>query len=240
MILKLLALGCVAARLGAADAPAFVPPMPGTAETAAATAVPPAVPTALPAGATATVAPAGVSAGAAVGLSPAAGAWPDHGVEYRFSLGQLWAFNAQPLSYVPFELGWRFANGVRVRTAVEVFYYDGPEKDPTRGGQVSWYTYSMNNWRTSLLYEYPWTRHLRPLMGVTVEAMWGSRQYSYVAANTANPISASWSGFGPGALLGLQWQAAPHWGFSLNGRYILLLGAPGNVGAVDLGWDYLF
>jgi hypothetical protein len=235
VILKLLALGMVAARLGAAEA--LVPPVPGTAETVAASPAPTAA-AASPTPASSSVA-APLSAGAATALSPAAGAWPDHGVEYRFSLGQLFVFNAQPLSYVPFELGWRFSNGVRVRTAIEAFYYDGPEKDPNRGGQISWYTYSMNNC-TSLLYEYPWTRHLRPLMGLTIETMWGSRQYSYVAANTANPISASWSGFGPGALLGLQWQAAPHWGFSLNGRYILMLGAPGNVGAVDLGWDYLF
>jgi len=243
VILKLLALGVLAARLGAADAPALAPPMPGTAETAALSPVPSAVPTPAPAVQPAP-APRPVSTppgpGAPVALSPGAEAWPDHGIEYRFSLGQLWVFNAAPLSYVPFEIGWRFPNGVRVRTALEAFYYDGPEKDATRGGQTSQYTYSMNNWRTSVLYEYPWTRHLRPLMGVTIEAMWGSRQYTSVPANTGNPVSASWGGFGPGALLGMQYQVGPHWGLSLNGRYILVLGAPANVGVVDLGWDYLF
>jgi hypothetical protein len=237
----MLAIVGLAARLGAADAPALVPPMPGTAEAAPLSPVPSAVPSALPTPPPkALPAAAPAPAGAALALSPPAAAWPDHGVEYRFSLGQLWVYNAQPLSYVPIEIGWRFSNGVRVRTAIEAFYYDGPDKDATQGGQTAWYTYSMNNWRTSLLYEYPWTRHLRPLMGVTIEAMWGSRQYSSVPANTANPSSAAWSGFGPGALLGLQWQVGPHWGLSVTGRYLLLLGAPANVGAVDLGWDYLF
>lgn|GEM_PF-5201460 len=226
-------LGCLAAPLAAADAPALVPPMPGTAESA-----PTAQPTAVPSPPVAAPAPAGPSAAAPV--SPGAEAWPDHGVEYRFSLGQLWVFNSSPLSYVPFELGWRFSNGVRVRTAIEVFYYDGPEKDSLNGGVTRQYTYSMNNWRTSLLYEYPWSRRLRPLAGVTLEAMWGSRQYTSVPPNTKNPVSASWGGFGPGALLGLQYQGGPHWGLSLTGRYILVLGAPANPGAVDLGWDYLF
>jgi hypothetical protein len=225
-------LGCLAARLGAADAPALVPPMPGTGETPAATPAPTAVP--------APPALAVAAPPAAAPVSPGAEAWPDHGPEYRFSLGQLWVFNASPLSYVPFELGWRFANGVRVRTAIEVFYYDGPEKDTRNGGVTRQYTYSMNNWRTSLLYEYPWSRHWRPLAGVTVEALWGSRQYTIVPPNTSNPIASSWGGFGPGALLGVQYQGGPHWGLSMTGRYILVFGAPANPGAVDLGWDYLF
>ena len=228
MTLKLLALACLAARLGAAEAPALVPPMPASGPPEAT-----AQPTPAPS-------PALAATPAPEPLSPVAEAWPDHGVEYRFSLGQLLVFNAAPLSYVPIEIGWRFTNHVRLRTGLEAFYYQGEEKDSKNGGQSRQYTYSMNNWRTTLLYEQPWTQSLQPLVGVTLEMLWGSRQYSSVPYGQPNPSASAWSGIGPGLLLGLQFRGGPHWGLSTTARYALALGAPGNVAGLDLGWDYLF
>lgn len=177
-------------------------------------------------------------AGAPLAVSPTA--WSDHGFEYRASLSVLSLSNASPLAYDPLEIGWRFSNGVRVRSGLDLFYYNAQEADPTQAGSFVGYTYSMQDWRTTVAYEVPLPFAIHPVVGVSLEFLWGSRLLQQVPLNTPNNTQAAWGGFGPGGVLGLQWRGGAHWALSSLARYTLPFGAPGPIAALDFGVHYLY
>jgi hypothetical protein len=169
--------------------------------------------------------------------SPSAAAWSDHGFEYRVSLTQLSVFNAAPLAYSPLEVGWRWPSGLRVRSGIDVFFYNGQEADANGAQQL--YSYSMQDWRTTLAYEAALPLAIHPYVGLSLDFLWGSRQLSQVPLNTANNPTSAWGGIGPGGLLGLVYRSSAHWAWSVEGRYSVLFGPPA-VAAADLGLSYLF
>jgi len=173
-------------------------------------------------------------------VSAPAPLWSESGLEYRFSLGALSTFNGSPLSYMPFEMGWRFANGLRVRSGLDIFYYEGVDSDakqPALGKEI--YTYDMLNWRSSVLYVVPLPFRLRPLAGLSLELMRGDRHRATPGVLNPPKIEA-WGFMGPGGVLGLEFRGGPHWALSLTGRYTFSFTEVGQVAAADFGWHYLF
>jgi hypothetical protein len=203
--------------------------------TAASTAVPTAAPTTVP-----MLAPTAVAetpAGSPLSLSPAA--WSDHGFEYGFSLSALSLSNASPLAYSPIQVGWRFANGVRARTGLDLFYYEATESDPAQGNAPSLFSYSMQDWRSTLAYEVALPFAIRPVVGLCFDFIWGGKQLADPLPNTVNNAGGAWGGLGAGGLLGLEWRTSEHWSLAVAARYTLIA-APGPLAAVDLGFHYLF
>ena len=173
-------------------------------------------------------------------VSPPAQAWSEKGLEYSFRLSALSLFNGSPLSYTPFEIGWRFGNGLQVRSGIEIFYYEGVDRDakqPALGDET--YSYSMLNWRSSLLYVVPLPSRLRPVAGVSLEFVRGDRQRS-VRGLVNPPKIEAWGYVGPGGVLGVDFRGGPSWSVSLDGRYTFSFNEVGQVAAADLGWHYLF
>ncbi len=78
--------------------------------------------------------PAGIHGGAHLLPKGIAG---QSGVEYVLGATALSVFNGSPSSYTPFEMGWRFANGVHIRSGIDLFYYEGPDTDPKQPDQVA-------------------------------------------------------------------------------------------------------
>jgi hypothetical protein len=177
--------------------------------------------------------------------------WSDHGLEYRFSMGELWLYNGQALSYMPLELGWRFANGLRLRVGMEAFFYQGRDSDPTtisNGSAPTLFTYQMLDLRASCLYVWPIRSRLRPLAGVTLETvgMDSTRQVATPNSNlyTTSPFvpnsEAAYSFLAPGVEAGLEYRGGPGWALSATGRYALGAGPKARLGGVDVGVHYLF
>jgi hypothetical protein len=175
------------------------------------------------------------SAAVAVPAAP----WPESGFEYGFGATALTVFNASPLALTPFELGWRFASGLHVREAVDVFYYDGLDsnaKDPDSG--ILTYSYEMRDLRTSLLYTVPLPGHLRPNAGLTFEMISGTRKLA--GTGLLNPPTMdAWGTLGMGAVLGGEYRYAEHWSLEVQGRYTFSFGSSGPVTALGLGLVYL-
>lgn len=225
----LLALAPIALRADSAAA--------GLSATAAAV---PAAPTATGRPAAAGIAPPGApSPISAAPLDPFQ--WSQTGLEYRFSLGMLKLPNGQALSYIPLELGWRFINGWDVRFGLEAFYYTGLDGDSTTGGAPTLFYYQMEDFRLSALYLWRRGKRWRPLAGVTVESVFGSRQISEPNPAFTNPPTESAHGFeAPGAEAGLEYRGGPSWALSLEARYVVGLGYWANMVGTDFGWHYLF
>jgi opacity protein-like surface antigen len=164
----------------------------------------------------------------------------ESGAEYLLTLSTLSLFNGGALSYSPFELGWRFDNGVHIRSGLDIFYYEGLDidgKKPENGVQN--YSYDMIDWRTSLLFVVPLPYSLRPVAGVTVELLRGDRKLSGPKVVNAPKIEA-WSFLAAGAVLGAQWRAGESWAVELLGRYTPSFSSAGSVASANLGWVYLF
>lgn len=180
---------------------------------------------------------------AELGLTPSAEVvavpWQESGFEYCFGLTSLSVFNGSPLSFTPFELGWRFNNGLHVRTGVDVFYYEGLDTDvksPLLG--VRNYSYEMRNIRASLLYSVPLPGRLRPQAGLTVEMLGGTRKVSGLGILNSPTLDA-WGFIGTGAVLGAEYRLSEHWALEAQGRYTFSFGAAGSVAALGLGLAYL-
>jgi hypothetical protein len=181
---------------------------------------------------------------AAEAPAPAAGGqpagWAQSGFEYGVRLSTLSVFNGAPLAYRPFELGWRFASGLRVRTGLELFYYEGLDKDekqPALGTEK--YSYEMLNWRSSLEYVVPLPFRVRPSAGLSLDLISGSRTRALPGLLNPPRIGA-WSVLAPGALLGLDFRGGPNWSLDLQGRFSHGFSESGPVAAADLGWHFLF
>jgi hypothetical protein len=179
---------------------------------------------------------AAVSEPAVAAVSPS---WPESGFEYCFGASALTVFNASPLAFSPFELGWRFASGLHLREAVDVFYYEGLDsnaKDPASGIQS--YSYEMRDLRTSLLYSVPLPGHWKPIAGLTFEMISGTRKLAGAILNP--PSMDAWSALGTGAVLGGEYRFAEHWSLEAQGRYTFSFGSSGPVTALGLGLASLF
>jgi hypothetical protein len=176
--------------------------------------------------------------------------WSQRGLEYRFSMGAVKVPNGQALSYMPLEVGWRFADGWRLRLGVELFYYTGLYQDGITAGEglvgPQVFYYEMEDIRLSALYEWPWHSRWRPLAGMTIDTVSGSRQLSYVfGPSTPTPPSSVDSGSAytfsaPGAEVGMEYRGGPHWSLSLEARYVVGVGYWANMAGTDFGWHYLF
>jgi hypothetical protein len=162
----------------------------------------------------------------------------DRGLEIGFRLSALSVFNASPLAYSPLDLGWRFGNGLRARTGVSLFYYEGADSNKALPDQgVQRYSYEMVNWRSSLEYVVPLPLALRPVAGLSVDLISGTR---HLVGVPLAPRIGAWSVLAPGALLGLDYRGGPHWALGLQARYSHGFSETGSVVAADLGWRYLF
>jgi hypothetical protein len=166
--------------------------------------------------------------------------WKDSGFEYCFGATALSVFNASPLAFSPFELGWRFSNGLHLRLGVDVFYYEGLDTDvksPAQG--VRNYSYEMRDLRSSLLYTVPLPGRLRPLAGLTFEAVGGTRKLS--GPGIVNPPTLdAWGFLGTGAVLGAEWRLSENWSLEAQGRYTFSFAAVGPVTALGLNMACLF
>lgn len=177
--------------------------------------------------------------GAAAGRAEAP-AFSERGLEVGLHLSALSVFNASPLSYGPLELGWRFGNGVRVRGGINLFYYEGMDRDAKRPTpDPERYSYEMSDLRASVEYVVPLPSRLRPVAGLSVDLIGGSRQ-RVVSGLTAVPKIEAWTVLAPGALLGLDLRVAEHWSLGLQGRYAHGFTETGPIASADLGWHYLF
>lgn len=167
-------------------------------------------------------------------------AWKDTGLEIGFRLSALSLFNAAPLAYGPFELGYRFSNGLRVRGGLDIFYYEGKDRDARQPqlGEES-YSYEMTDLRGSVEYVVPLPFRLRPTAGLCVDLVSGSRQ-RIVPGLVSQPKIEAWSVLAPGAILGLDLRAGEHWSLALQGRYAHGFTEVGPIAAADLSWHYLF
>lgn len=181
---------------------------------------------------------AAISATAA--SQPSWSAWSESGFELGLRLSAFSVFNAAPLAYSPLELGYRFNNGLRVRTGIQLFYYEGLDKDakqPDLGTEP--YSYEMLDWRSSFEYVVPLPSRLRPIAGLGLDLISGSRHRAVPNLTTSQQIGA-WSVIAPGALLGAQWRGGEHWAVELCGRYGTGFTETGPLAAAEFGWHYLF
>ncbi len=149
------------------------------------------------------------------------------GLLFSAGLSQWHLPNAGPLAYTPFELGWDFGGGLRVQTGVDIFYYRARQEDQVNYkdlGAKQFY-YEMTGWRSSLLYRVPLPIRLRPVMGLTAEAVGGKRRRDAEPGEAVSPAEAArelpaWSFFGGGLLAGLELILGPSWNLGLYGRYV--------------------
>lgn len=163
----------------------------------------------------------------------------ENGFTYGVGATALSVFNGSPLSYTPFEIGWRFENGLRIRTAADIFYYEGVDKDakqPLLGNQL--YSYDMMDLRTSLLYAVPLPSPVRPVAGLTLEAVRGTRKLAGGVLNAA--AQDAWGFLGTGAVLGAEWRVTGSLAIELLARYTFTFADVGAMTGAGLGTAFLF
>jgi hypothetical protein len=153
------------------------------------------------------------------------------GFLYAFSVSKWNVFNAGPLAYTPFEIGYDFGNGLRLQTAMDLFYYEGSdidEKEPAQG--VAKYTYEMSNWRSSVIYQVPLPIRLRPAIGISANIVGGSRKLARLQDSSGKDIYAdkpkipAWGYSGMGLQMGLEYLLGRDWTLSASLRYDLTFG----------------
>ncbi len=167
-------------------------------------------------------------------------AWSESGIEFCLGATALSVFNGSPLSYTPFELGWRFANGLHLRSGLDIFYYEGADTDASLAQQgVRNYSYDMQDWRSTVLYVVPLPGHWRPMAGLSVEAVRGDRKLSDPGLLNS-PKLAAWAFLGTGAVLGAQWRFSPDWALETQARYTFTFNSLGALTALGLNMAYLY
>jgi len=171
--------------------------------------------------------------------------WSESGLEYRFSMGFLHLNNGNALSYMPLELGWRFADGWRLRAGFEAFYYQGRDTDSNTGPTPQLFFYQMTDLRLSAIYAFRRKARLRPLLGLTIESVGALSSYRQI--NNSEFNSAVISGNdpahsfeAPGAELGLEYRGGPSWALSWEARYVQGLGFWASMAGTDFGVQYYF
>jgi hypothetical protein len=155
-------------------------------------------------------------------VSKPAKAFGHSGVTYAVAFSNWIVFNGSPLAYTPFEMGYDFGNGFRAQTGIDIFDYEGDDHDPS--GVPGRYSYEMTDWRTSVLYRFPMSIRLRPLVGMTVDAVGGGRTLTPdyeggIDVNANSPKISAWGYFGCGVQAGLEYLITPDWSVQLSERY---------------------
>lgn len=164
--------------------------------------------------------------------------WERNTMFYAASISSLSLSNGDPLAYSPIELGYQFANGLRVSTGLELFYYEGLDTDAKNASAgIQRYTYQMNDWRLSVAYLAPITKTLRPLVGLSADFVGGDRALARVPAASKQ---SAYSYIGLGATLGGEWMYSDGFSLSLLTRGIFSLGERGVSTSVGLGWQIYF
>ena len=149
------------------------------------------------------------------------------GVAYQFSLSNWTVFNGSPLAYTPVEIGYDFGNGMRLMTGIDLFFYDGQQDDAkVAPGVLHRYSYEMQDWKTTFIYRVPLQIRLRPIVGLSVEAVGGQRKLAPdfsgpggADINAGAGKFAAWGFLGASPLLGLEYMINPSWALNLSGRY---------------------
>lgn len=166
--------------------------------------------------------------------------WSQSGFQVGVGLSSLSVFNGAPLAYDPLDLGWRFSNGLRARVGLLLFYYEGPDDDKQQPGLgTETYSYEMLDLRSSLEYVVPLPFWVRPVTGLSVDLVSGTRHRADRSL-TSHPSIGAWSVAAPGALIGLELRGGPHWAIDLLGRYANGFSETGPFVSTDLNWYYLF
>jgi hypothetical protein len=166
--------------------------------------------------------------------------WSQSGLEYRFSVGAVKLYNGNALSYMPIELGWRFANGLRLRFGMEAYYYEGMDTDTYTGSYApQMFYYQMTDLRLSALYAFRKHSRIRPLAGIVVEQI-GSVQSFREVVDSINPPDGPHSAESLGPELGLEYRGGPSWALSLEARGVLGFGLWSSLVGGDFGWHYYF
>lgn len=120
-------------------------------------------------------------------------------------LSQYLVNNGSPLAY-NFDLGYQFSNNLILRTGADTFFFEGKS-----GGQT--YSYSFNNFTTSLAYLFGPAGPVRPFAGLSMDFVTGQQSPANVASA---PVGSAPGGIGGGGLAGLRWALRP--GFELQAQ----------------------
>jgi hypothetical protein len=147
-----------------------------------------------------------------------------------FGLSQYLFFNGQPLSY-NLGVGYEFESGLRLRTALENFYYEGREKGVE-------YSYTYNNWSSTADFCLPALPWLRPLAGISLD-MIVNAQRSLRGVTDAKQQAAP-SFIGAGLYAGLLYRATRNWELQPAARFISTFSAIPNVIVVSVDGIYHF
>jgi hypothetical protein len=161
---------------------------------------------------------------------------------YAFTLSLLSVRASGPLSYTPLEVGYRFGNGVQLRSGLDLFYYEAddlPKKEPDKPQEPARpYRFEMMNWRSSLLYQVPLPLSVRPMAGLCVEAVRGERLERF---KVNPPKEEAWGYLGAGLVLGLEWRFSRSAALGAYGRGTQSFDEKtGLVSSLNLSWLYLF
>jgi hypothetical protein len=171
--------------------------------------------------------------------APAWTAWSQSGFEAGMRLSALSVFNAAPLAYSPLELGYRFSNGLRARSGIQLFFYEGLDRDDKQPGLgLEKYSYEMLDWRLSLDYTVALPSRLRPVVGLALDVVSGSRHRAVPGLTTGSPQMGAWSVIAPGGTLGVEWRGGPGWSLELAGRYVHGFTETGPIASGELAWHY--
>lgn len=166
----------------------------------------------------------------------------EEGMLYAFTLSLLSVRDSGPLSYTPFELGYRFSSGLQVRSGLDLFYYEAdalPKQEPAKPDlTLRSYRFEMMNWRSTLLYQVPLPISLRPLAGICVEAVRGERIERF---KVNQPKEEAWGYLGAGLVLGVEWRFSESAALGAYGRGTQSFDEKtGMVSSLNLSWLYLF
>lgn len=164
--------------------------------------------------------------------------WSESGLEYRFSAGFMHLYNGNAMSYMPLEVGWRFADGWRLRAGFEAFYYQGRDTDASTGPVPQLFYYQMTDLRLSAIYAFRRKHRFRPLAGMTIESVGALDSYREVNNSTGQDSAHSFEA--PGAEIGVEYRGGPSWALSWEARYVVGLGTWANLAGSDFGVHYYF
>jgi hypothetical protein len=179
-------------------------------------------------------------------IVPQPPAFGHSGILYQFSFSQWNVFNGSPLAYTPFEVGYDFGNGLRLQTGYDIFYYTGMDQDPkNQAAGLQEYSYQMSDWRSSAIYRVPLPLRVRPLTGISLDVVGGSRRLSPdfeggKDINATAPSISAWGFFGTSVLAGLELLLNPDWNINVTGRYTFTFNEQPSPTSLQMGLMVVF